>query len=167
MSSRTPTYAETVRAELERQDSLDLQQRIAAGLLTEEAQTIAALILKQRGEPLRAPAPSLTQHPDSPKLQRKPRSGFLGLGVFVSLIGFGLLGNSATSLQYGLGAAFGQVAGASVLALPLFLVYRFFTSSGRSHSLTTGFNIYAALVAGVWFALVVLRVALPLAMHGH
>lgn len=167
MSSRTPTYAETVRAELQRQDSLELQQRLAAGGLTEEAYTIAASILRERGEPLQVPPQTPAPSPNSQAQKRKPRSGFLGLGVLASLVGFGLLGNSATSMQYGVGVALSQLAIALIVALPIFLAFRFFTTTGRTQSLATGFNVFSAFVALVWLAFVVLRAVLPLAIQGQ
>ena len=161
------TYAETVRNELERLEDLELQQRLNVDGLTEEARAIAISILNTRGAPLEPPASaSLANGPSDPANQplAKPpaRSAFLGLGVLATAAGFSVLFNSSASVGYGIGIAVGHLLASSVIALPFFLVWRFFSRSGRTKSLATGFNIFTAFVVVAWLLFfVVLALLLP------
>lgn len=154
-----PTYEETVRSEMERLEDHELQRRLAAGTLTEEARAIAVSVLNARGAPLQPPSvlshtadyPTTADDPERPK--PPPRSAFLGVGVIATFFGFSVMLNATGSISYAFGIALGHLLSAGVVALPPFLLWRFFTSGGRMSSIATAFNVYFALLGAVWLVL--------------
>ena len=84
-------------------------------------------------------------------------SPFLGLGALATQIALSsLFLAQGQSLGYALGGAIGQATGAGALALPVLLIWRFFTSSGRSRPLGFAFNVFALLAVAIWLLLFVI-----------
>jgi hypothetical protein len=84
-----------------------------------------------------------------------PRSPFLGAGVLFSAFALAVLFSDAGSMQFRLGLIVGQLAGAAALSLPIFLVWRFATASGRRQPLGVAFNVFSGLVVVAWLILFV------------
>lgn len=90
------------------------------------------------------------------------RSPFLGVGVLASAFGIYVLFDDQGSLGFRAGAFAGGFLGAMVIALPLFLIWRFALKAGRSQPLGAAFNIFVALAVSIWILLfVVAKQALP------
>ena len=165
------SYAGTVQETLERLEDHELQERIASGVLTDEAKTIAMSILTARGAAL-DPPDSATRDADehaTTKRQTTDPSGasaFLGLGVIATAFGFSFLFNAGQSIGFGFGVTAGRLLGASVVALPFFLVWRFFSSSGRAKPLGAAFNVFAFLLVTVWVIWAILAATMPAFLSG-
>lgn len=149
-----PTYAETVKYELERLEDFEIQQRISGNQMTEEAMAIAMSILNARGASLEPSV--LPNSQESAKVQSRTKvakenpSFFLGIGIITTFIGFSIVLNMSSSMEYAFGVTLGRILVASIVALPIFLVWRFFTTSGRNQSLSTAFNAFAVIVGILW-----------------
>ena len=90
------------------------------------------------------------------------RSPFLGVGVLASTLGLYVLFNDQGTLDFRIGTFAGGFFGSMVIALPLFLLWRFALKAGRSQTLGAAFNIFVALAVSIWFLLfVVAKQALP------
>lgn len=166
-----PSYAEIVQGTLERLEDNELRKRIASGTLTDEGKSIAMSILTTRGaalDPTDAIPADSSDHVETKRqatdLSRP--SAFLGLGVITTAIGFSFLLNAGQSIGFGVGVTAGRLLGASVVALPFFLGWRFFTSSGRVKSLAAAFNVFAFLLVFVWAVWTILIAAMPALLQG-
>lgn len=163
------SYTGTVQETLERLEDHELQERIASGMLTDEAKAIAMSILTARGAALDPPdsAPIDTgDHATRKRPSPTEASAFLGLGVIATAFGFSFLFNAGQSIGFGLGVTAGRLLGASVVALPFFLIWRFFSSSGRARSQAAAFNVFAFLLVAVWVILAILTAAMPTLLSG-
>jgi len=94
-------------------------------------------------------------------------SAYLGLGILASAFGFALLFADSPSFAYKAGTALGQLLGTSILALPLFLIWRFATKRGQVARLARAFNVFCLLLVLLWFLLfVVAKNLLPSFLAG-
>jgi hypothetical protein len=82
-------------------------------------------------------------------------SPFLGIGMIASATGLAMLFTDAPSLGYKVGSSLGQILGSAILALPIFLIWRYATKTGRMAKLSRSFNIFAAILVVTWFLLFV------------
>lgn len=95
-------------------------------------------------------------------------SAYLGLGVVASALGFAFLFTDDPSFGFKVGSSLGQVLGPSILALPLFLIWRFATKHGRIARLAKAFNVFCFVLVAVWFLLfVVAKNLLPSFIAGY
>lgn len=82
-------------------------------------------------------------------------SPFLGAGMIAAAGGFSLLFSEMPGSAYSFGEVLGQLMGSGILALPVYLVWRFALPQGKSASPVRAWNVFAGMLAGVWFLLYV------------
>jgi hypothetical protein len=69
-------------------------------------------------------------------------SPFLGLGVIASAIGFIILFTDDNNFGYRLGTALGQLLPCAILTLPVFIIWKYATQSGKVSSASKAFNVF-------------------------
>ncbi len=95
-------------------------------------------------------------------------SSFLGIGMIASATGLAILFTDDPNIGYKIGSSLGQILGSAILALPLFLIWRYATNTGRMANFSRSFNIFATILVVTWFLLfVVAKNLLPSFAAGY
>ena len=85
-----------------------------------------------------------------------------GLGPLTLLvIGLFSLMFSGPNYAYAIGHIGGRLISAIILALPVYVIYRYATKAGRSMAIKRLVNIFCLLVAAIWVLLAALSAAMP------
>lgn len=85
-----------------------------------------------------------------------------GLGPLTLLvIGLFSLMFSGPNYAYAVGHIGGRLISAFILALPVYVIYRYATKAGRSMAIKRLVNIFCLLVAAIWVLLAALSAAMP------
>lgn len=85
-----------------------------------------------------------------------------GLGPLTLLvIGLFSLMFSGPNYAYAIGHIGGRLISAIILALPVYVIYRYATKAGRSMAIKRLVNIFCLIVAAIWVLLAALSAAMP------
>jgi hypothetical protein len=106
-----------------------------------------SLVKKERSKTMNDQATSLEGN------SAKQSGPFLGIGMIVSATGFAMLFTDDPSFGYKIGSSLGQILGSAILALPIFLIWRYATRNGRMAKISRSFNIFATILVVTWFLL--------------
>jgi hypothetical protein len=87
-------------------------------------------------------------------------SFYLGLGVLASIFGVSFLFSDSVSFNYKFGFAFGQIVIVGILSLPIFLLWKYFSTAGKNKSSQYSFNFYTAIFLIIWVAYSFARVSM-------
>lgn len=103
-----------------------------------------------------------------PLLNSTKSSPFLGIGMIASATGLAILFTDDPSFGYKIGSSLGQILGSAILALPIFLIWRYATKTGRTVILSRSFNIFATILVVTWLLLfVIAKNFLPSFANGY
>ena len=106
---------------------------------------------------------------NSPENNNSTKPGpFLGVGMIASAVGLAMLFTDDPSFGYKVGLSLGQISISAILALPIFLIWRYATKNGRMAMFGRSFNIFATILIVTWFLLfVVAKNMLPSFAAGY
>ena len=98
----------------------------------------------------------------------KTPSPFFGISLIASAGGLTMLFTESASFGFRIGTAIGQLLSCSILALPIFILWKYATRNGKAASKGKGFNAFSVILAVTWLLLfVIVKNTLPQFIAGY